>query len=33
VVYGLSHTLMSVGLGILVVAIWKSLSSLRIKST
>ncbi len=29
IVYGLSHTLMSVGLGILVVGIWKSLSGLK----
>lgn len=32
IVYGLSHTLMSVGLGILVVAIFRSLPSLKTKS-
>ena len=33
IVYGLSHTLMSIGLGILVVAIWKSLSDLKTNET
>jgi len=33
IVYGVSHTLMSVGLGILVVAIWRSLSDLKTNDT
>ncbi len=33
IVYGLSHTSMSIGLGILVIAIWRSLSGLKFTET